>query len=141
MDPRTEMRARLKELGLRATSPRLAVLVVLNDAMEPLSHEVIMGRLGESLDRATVYRILADLCSKGLLRRMDLGDHIWRFELADRCGWQTNNHAHFLCDDCGVVTCLPELEIQPANNGVLPARLVGAQLHLRLSGRCGECVS
>ena len=29
MDTRTEMRARLKELGLRATSPRLAVLVAL----------------------------------------------------------------------------------------------------------------
>ncbi len=138
MDTRTEMRARLKELGLRATSPRLAVLVALKDATEPLSHEALMGRLSEPLDRATVYRILSDLCGKGLLRRMDLGDHIWRFELADSCGWLSNNHAHFLCDDCGVVTCLPELEIQAAN-GALPARLVGAQLHLRLSGRCGEC--
>ena len=140
MNTRTKMRARLKDLGLRATSPRLAVLVALHDATHPLSHEALMGLLGEPLDRATVYRILSDLCGKGLLRRMDLGDHIWRFELADRCGWQTNNHAHFLCDDCGVVTCLPELEIQAAK-GALPARLVGAQLHLRLSGRCGECAS
>jgi Fur family ferric uptake transcriptional regulator len=98
-----------------------------------------MRRLGD-LDRATVYRILADLHQAGLLRRMDLGDHIWRFELLDTCRTVRDDHAHFLCTECGVVTCLPELELR-ATRGPLPAALRGAEITLRVSGRCAECVA
>lgn len=139
MDTRTEMRDHLRDLGLRATSPRLAVLSTLHDHAAPLSHEALMERLGD-FDRATVYRILSDLFQAGLLRRMDLGDHIWRFELLDTCRTVRDDHAHFLCTACGEVTCLPELELR-ATRGPLPAALQGAEITLRVSGRCAECVA
>jgi Fur family transcriptional regulator, ferric uptake regulator len=140
-DARHEMRHRVRSLGLRATSPRLAVLVCLHDHGGPMSHLELMDGLGEGqLDRATVYRILSDLAEAGLLRRMDLGDKVWRYELLDPCCRTiANDHAHFLCTSCSRVTCLPELELRPVSGKPLPAELRGAELHLRVTGRCSTC--
>ena len=61
-DTDTELRERLKKLGLRATSTRLAVMHTLHDAAGPLTHEQVMDSpTTRSLDRATVYRILRSL--------------------------------------------------------------------------------
>jgi Fur family ferric uptake transcriptional regulator len=138
---RGEMRQRMRDVGLRSTSVRLAVLAELHEHAGPLSHEALMDRLGEtSFDRATVYRVLSDLTDAGLLRRMDLGDKIWRFELDDGCRPVADDHPHFLCEGCGLVACLPELELRPTRGG-LPAALVGADLRFKVSGRCGRCVA
>lgn len=134
-----ELRERLRELGLRATSARLAVLKELHAQARPMTHEELMARLESGgFDGATIYRILADLADIGLLQRMDLGDKIWRFELNDHCREIQHDHAHFLCDSCGDITCLPALEVR-AKEGLLPEALRGAELHLRLSGRCSKC--
>jgi Fur family ferric uptake transcriptional regulator len=138
---RQDLRERLRSLGLRATTARLAVLALLRDAAGPLTHDAVQAKLGEGApDTATLYRVLADLTARGLLRRMDLGDHVWRFELVDDRRDVTPDHPHFLCDGCGVVACLPPLQLTPTL-GALPALLHGAQLHLRVSGRCATCAA
>lgn len=139
-DVRSEMRSSLKALGLRATSSRLAVLVELHEHAGPLTHEELMDRLGVgSFDKATIYRILADLTEVGLLGKMDLGDHIWRYELRDACREVADDHAHFLCEDCGEVTCLPGLELRAPTG--LPAVLRGADFRVKVTGRCGDCAA
>lgn len=94
----------------------------------------------ERWDRATVYRILSDLSDASLLKRMDLGDHIWRYELYDACRTIDDDHAHFLCIACGDVACLPALELRAAR-GPLPENLRGAEIHLKVTGRCAQCVA
>jgi len=134
------MRDRLREVGLRATRPRLAVLVELHEQAGPLSHPELMELLGANdFDRASVYRILSDLADATILRRMDLGDKVWRYELIDRCRTIADDHAHFLCVGCNRVTCLPELELRTVGGGPLPVELQGAELHLKVTGRCGDC--
>ena len=136
-----DLRDRLRALGLRATTTRLAVLALLRDEGGPLTHDAVQAKLGEHApDTATLYRVLADLTTSGLLRRMDLGDHVWRFELLDDERGVAPDHPHFLCDGCGVVACLPPLQVTPTL-GALPALLHGAQLHLRVSGRCASCAA
>lgn len=137
-DVQAELRQRLRELGLRATTTRLAVLVHLHEHEAPLTHEALMAALS-GLDRATVYRILADLTDVGLLRRMDLGDHVWRYELRDACRQVADDHAHFLCEDCGVVSCLPPLELRAAGGRTLPDVLRGASIRLKVTGLCAAC--
>ena len=138
---RREMRQRLREIGLRATSSRLATLVELHEKAGPLSHEELMRRLGpEQYDQATIYRILADLTTAGMLRRMDLGDHIWRYELLDECRPVGADHGHFLCTDCGMVSCLPPMELR-AQTGSLPVALQGARIQIKVSGQCGTCAA
>lgn len=113
--------------GLRSTPARLAVLELLSEAKKPMSH----GELADSLqtadfDRATVFRNLTDMTEAGLLSRIDLGDHIWRFELKAK-------HPHFVCNDCGDVACLSESDIQVSTR-------LAAVSDVLLRGQCGECL-
>jgi Fur family ferric uptake transcriptional regulator len=135
------MRQELRQLGLRATASRLAVLVELHEREAPVTHEELMDALGQgNYDRATIYRILSDLTDAGLLRRMDLGDHVWRYELLDACRKVEDDHAHFLCEGCGAVSCLPPLELRVLE-GRLPAMLQGAEIHVKVTGRCAACAA
>ena len=136
---RAEVRALLKEQGMRATSARLAVLVALHEKKIPMTHEEVMGSLPSGVyDKASVWRVLSDLAGVGILRRMDLGDRVWRYELYDSCRTITDDHPHFLCEDCGVVSCLPALTVQ-ARDGSLPEVLLKADFHIRIAGKCESC--
>lgn len=130
----------LRSEGLRATRSRMAVLAVLHEYAMPLSHQQIMDKLEENNDKATVWRLLADLSERGLLRRMDLGDRVWRYELYDKCRPVSEDHPHLLCEKCGDVQCLPPLEIR-AKDGSVPLPLMGADFKIRFTGLCVECVA
>src|SRR5215831_14410873 len=104
-----ELRGAVRAKGLRATPSRLAVLELLRTSDSPMSHGDVADRLSSaSWDRATIYRNLTDLAEAGLVRRKDLGDHIWRFEAVDN--ERDHEHPHFVCAECGIVECLPEIE-------------------------------
>lgn len=136
---RDEMRALLHTHGLRATSARVAALVALHERAAPMTHEQLMEALPESVhDRAAVWRILADLAELGILRRMDLGDRVWRYELHDACRPVAADHPHFLCETCGDVRCLPPVQLRTVE-GELPAALVGASFLVRVTGTCAQC--
>lgn len=139
-DTHHELRALLKAQKLRATSVRLAVLEALHEKQAPMTHQQVMTALGEDgFDKASIWRILSELSEKGLLRRMDLGDRIWRYELIDACRPIDAHHAHFLCGDCGEVTCLPPLELRTPS-GELPVSLQRADFTIRIEGICGNCL-
>lgn len=135
----SEVRALLNNQGLRATAQRLAVLVTLHENKRPMTHEEVMGLLGSGMyDKASIWRVLSDLAGVGILRRMDLGDRVWRYELHDTCRTVTDDHPHFLCESCSEVTCLPPLEVR-GKDGSFPKALLNAQFHIRISGTCGDC--
>ena len=101
------LRAELRRVGLRATGPRVAVLKSLHAASAAVSHADIATELGpEGWDRATVYRNLIDLTDAGLLKRVDRGDHTWRFTLKQHAEGQAGQ-AFFVCDVSGEITPLP----------------------------------
>ena len=134
-----EVRALLKNQGMRATAQRLAVLVILHEQEAPMTHDEVMGLLSTGhYDKASIWRVLSDLAGVGIVRRMDLGDRVWRYELQDACRTVTDDHPHFLCEVCSEVTCLPSLEVR-ARNGELPKALLDADFHIRISGTCGAC--
>ncbi len=134
-----EVRGLLKAQGMRSTAQRIAVLTLLHEKQAPMTHDEVMGLLTPGLyDKASVWRVLSDLTGVGILRRMDLGDRVWRYELFDSCRAVSDDHPHFLCEACGEVSCLPPLEVR-AKTGELPAALVGAEFRVRISGNCGAC--
>jgi Fur family transcriptional regulator, ferric uptake regulator len=98
-----ELKDRIRAAGLRGTSSRAAVLACLVEAGGPVTHAEVCERISDAgLDRATVWRNLSDLTEAGLLRRTDLGDHLWRFELAQAAEHPVDTvHPHFVCTACG----------------------------------------
>ncbi len=138
---RSEVRDLLRSAGLRATHQRLEVLFVLHEEAAPMTHEQIMAKIPEGTgDKASIWRLLAGLYEKNLLRRMDLGDRVWRYELRDSCREIADEHAHLLCESCGTVSCLPPLVVR-AEDGSIPEILQGAEFRIRVMGRCGDCVA
>ena len=140
-----QRKARLRDAQLRATGPRLAVLRVVEDCPRPLTHAEVMTALGDdgAWDRATIYRNLNDMTDAGLLRRLDLGDHVWRFELVVAAP-ATESHAeaahpHFVCTSCGDVQCLDEVVVHVQAEGRVPRSVSAAAVAIQLSGRCDTC--
>lgn len=135
-----ELRGALRAAGLRATIPRVRVLSVLGSAATPQSHGEVADRLAvEGFDRATVYRNLVDLTEVGLVRRSDLGDHVWRFELAREGHHAEDSHAHFVCASCGAVACLPVESVQVSPSKGAPRALKGGELEIQVRGLCDGC--
>ncbi|MEJ7603545.1 MAG: Fur family transcriptional regulator [Kofleriaceae bacterium] len=136
-----ELRAIVRERGLRATPSRLAVLELLraDDDGQPMSHAEVVQRLAASpWDPATIYRNLTDLVEAGLARRTDLGDHIWRFE-ALRDAHDRAGHPHFVCTECGTIACLPVMELV-IPRAKTPRAVKQRQIEVQLRGLCDTCI-
>jgi Fur family transcriptional regulator, ferric uptake regulator len=138
-----ELRGLVRARGLRATPSRLAVLELLRASDGPMSHGEVADRLAsQAWDRATIYRNLIDLSEAGLLRRTDVGDHVWRFE-AIRDSHDAS-HPHFVCTECGVVECLPEVELAVRRAGSrsrdrAPRAVKQRQVEVHVRGVCDAC--
>jgi Fur family ferric uptake transcriptional regulator len=138
-----ELRGLVRACGLRATPSRLAVLELLRASDGPMSHGEVADRLAsQAWDRATIYRNLIDLSEAGLLRRTDVGDHVWRFE-AIRDSHDAS-HPHFVCTECGVVECLPEVELAVRRPGSrsrdrAPRAVKQRQVEVHVRGLCDSC--
>jgi Fur family ferric uptake transcriptional regulator len=132
------MRDEIRRAGLRATVQRIAVLEVLHATTDALSHGEIAEKLtGLASDRSTIYRNLVDLAEAGLVRRNDMGDHLWRFELSKNPA-HAMEHAHFLCTRCGSVACLPALQLD-AGRVKKPRTVRDGRFEIQLRGLCDSC--
>lgn len=148
----TEAKQRLRSLGLKVTAPRLAVLRVLEQAERPLSHAEVVARVGGGLlapavapgtprtpigwDRATVYRNLVALVGVELVRISSHAGGICRYEIVREA--KDCSHPHFVCDDCGVVSCLPEAEVVTKKKNTRWSKSLRAA-EVQFVGRCPSC--
>jgi Fur family ferric uptake transcriptional regulator len=138
-----QLRSQVRAKGLRATPSRLAVLELLRASEAPMSHGDVADRLAtQAWDRATIYRNLIDLAEAGLVRRTDVGDHVWRFE-AVTGDHDASAHPHFVCTECGAVECLPEIElaVRSARNSrsKAPRAVKQRKVEVHVRGLCDAC--
>lgn len=138
-----EIRGRVRAAGLRVTAPRVAVIQQLQAAQAPVTHaELATALASQGWDRATIYRNLTDLTEAKLLQRTDVGDHVWRFELAREQAEGAHadeRHPHFVCGDCGEVQCLPLDTVKVVSGRGLPKSLKGGTVEIQVKGRCDRC--
>lgn len=131
-----QLRTTIRECGLRATPSRIAVLGLMQNATVALTHAEIADKLaGQGWDRTTIYRNLSDFVDSGLLRRTDVGDHVWRFERSEGQHSATA-HPHFLCTACGSITCLPEVAFTGAK---APRSMKTKAVEVHVRGVCDAC--
>ena len=92
----------LKDAGLKITMPRLKVLQILEQSKEHhLSAEDVYKALldmGEDVGLATVYRVLTQFETAGLINRHNFEGGYCVFELS-----QGEHHDHLICLKCGQV--------------------------------------
>ncbi len=129
----------LKSKGLRITKVREAVLQVLINSGNPLSHqEIITRKKTAEFDRVTVYRTLETLQKLRLIHKIKGTDGVSRFganenKASEKC---SGDHIHFHCSVCNQMSCLPE---QPLPWIKAPK---GFEIHskqLVVYGTCSKC--
>ena len=137
-DASESIKLTIREAGLRATPARIATLKLLHGATSPLTHAEVAEELHDlGVDKATVFRNLNDMATAGLLRRTELGDRVWRFELIaenEGHGWA---HPHFVCVDCGTVSCMDEIKLTAGS--LRSSQKIGEVTEILLRGRCNDC--
>uniref|UniRef100_A0A7C4LLL3 Uncharacterized protein n=1 Tax=Schlesneria paludicola TaxID=360056 RepID=A0A7C4LLL3_9PLAN len=95
----------MKWLGLLATDRRSFVSEPLLTPARPVSHRELAAQLSKTeIDLSTVFRNLVLLSETGLVRRIELGDRIWRTERAGVQG-AAGHHSRFVCNRCGRIRC------------------------------------
>lgn len=130
-----EVRELLRSKSLRATPARIAVIRYLQQSDHPITHlEVAEKLVLEGYDKSTIFRALSDMTEAGLLRKMELGDHVWRFEQIGNSEQDAAGHPHLLCVDCGNIQCLDDNQIE-----LKTSKSVGQIQDVLLKGRCRDC--
>ena len=163
--PVDAVKACIRQAGLRCTPARVAVMQHLDRAHGPRTHAEVAESLADhGFDRATIYRNLIELTEAKLVNRVELGDHVWRFERkrpADGGAGHAEDHPHFVCTTCGEVSCLDDVNVaitpkQPAagRGGKVPGKASGRATgkasargqggirevtEVLLKGRCDNC--
>lgn len=96
----TDSVEQLRSVGLRVTRPRQAVLGVVRDHPHATAPEVFTAvrEALPSVSQQAVYDCLGALSEAGLLRRIDIGGGVSRYE--SRVG---DNHHHLVCTSCGTI--------------------------------------
>lgn len=131
------VRSLLRAAGLRSTPARIAVLQELRRSRRPQTHAALADKLVPlGFDKATVFRNLADLTEAELVRRTELGDHVWRFEVRSKDDHDAG-HPHFVCVECGSVTCLGDMEFTAASRK--RSTEIGRITEILIKGHCAGC--
>ena len=105
-----------------------------------MSHAEVVEALVEfGFDQSTLFRCLNETADARLLSRLDLGDQTRRFELRRTSGDGEMTHPHFMCVDCGALTCMSDFTVQ-----ITPARgkkcaKLGVITEIMIRGHCGNC--
>ena len=130
----------LRRAGLKVTQVRLHVLSLLMESPVPLAHSEVIERLpGRHWDRVTVYRTLHTFMEKGLTLRLEGGDRVWRFAARYGSHPEGQEHAHFLCEECGEMECIEEVKLVPPDP--LPRGFQVRRSEMVLHGLCPNCSS
>ncbi len=98
--------------GYRVSAPRAAVVSALDELGCSVTAQEISERLrerGEGVGVASIYRALQLLDDMRLVRRVDVGEPVARYEPVHPGG---EHHHHLVCDSCGRTKAFedPELE-------------------------------
>jgi Fur family ferric uptake transcriptional regulator len=132
--------ADLKNIGLKATLPRLKILEIFQKNSEVRHHltaeDVYRHLLGENLDigLATVYRVLTQFEQAGLLSRSNFESGKAVFELNEG-----HHHDHLVCMDCGRVEEFFDAEIERRQKLIAKERGFVLQEHsLAMYGSCSK---
>ena len=112
---------------------------------EPLAQKecfVLLTALCDAgFDQSTLFRCLNELADAGLVARLDLGDQVRRFELSGPEGAGAAEHAHFMCVDCGMLTCMEGFSIRLTPERGARRKALGVITEVLLRGHCGKCAN
>lgn len=127
----------IKNIGLRITPARIAVLKVLEDNPRPLDIASIykeVSRRHVDADQATIYRIIENYIDKNVVKRLQLQEKKFYYEIKKK------DHHHAVCNDCGRIEDIGRCSMKRAERKVEERLGFKAMSHsLEFFGICKAC--
>ena len=128
--------------GYRRGGARRAVVELLGRQNCCMSAHEIHDRLRRArrpVGIASVYRALETLTDLRLVKRVDAGDGVARFEPARPDG---DHHHHLVCRDCGKVEAFSDERLERAIDKVAGGLGYSVDEHeVVLTGACSDCLA
>ena len=132
----------LESAGYRSGGARRAVVELLGRQDCCLSAQDIFDSLRSArrpVGIASVYRTLETLADLRLVKRVDAGDGIARYEAATPDG---DHHHHLICRDCGKVEAFTDPRLERAIDKVSGGLGYDVDEHeIVLTGACADCAA
>lgn len=128
----------LREMDLRATPARIAVMQLLEKTKEPVDAQMVMDYLKKEkidTDPATVFRIMNMFTIKGLTNELEFHEGKARYELARK-----DDHHHLICENCGSVEDIEDTVIPALEKHISDEHHFVVRRHsLEFFGLCSNC--
>ena len=123
---------------MRKTKSVKLLLEEFNQKDDAISIIKLIDKFNKKMNKTTVYRILDRLKNEGILHSFIDKDGLIRYAKNKKNSHSniSNKHPHFLCEDCGVSSCIP-INI---NIPSVPNYIIKTSEHL-LIGQCENCIS
>ncbi len=126
----------LRENNLKVTPARLGLLDVFEHVKRPLSVDELQQKIGEGVDRVTLYRNVDSLAELGILKKIRLEERKVYYETA-----LGTHHHHIVCKDCGKVEDVMECEVKVNEKSILKSSGFSkiTDHSLEFFGICNNC--
>jgi Fur family ferric uptake transcriptional regulator len=137
-----EVEKRLKDLEVRYTAGRRAVVAALADGDGPRSAAELHDQIGPTVPLSSLYRSLAVLEAAGVVVPHFGAKGLTRYELGE---WLTGHHHHLICVGCGVVEDIAVPRAQETRVRELVdeissfASFTPLDHAIEIEGRCARC--
>jgi Fur family ferric uptake transcriptional regulator len=125
--------------GLRRTTQRAAIIQAAMSTKEHFTAEELLDmsrRIERTVSRATVYRTLPLLVESGMLKELDLGGEMKRY---DPNFIEHPTHNHLICKDCEKIIEFEDVNIELLENCV--SRRLGftpTNKTIKIEAKCDE---
>lgn len=133
-----DWKTELREVALKATPARLAVLSILERVEKPLDVAAIADYLRQEqikADQATIFRIINTFTDKGLIRQLQLHEGKFRYELTSK-----KDHHHLICEHCGSIEDISDCSIPELEGEIEKKKQFTVKRHsLEFFGICKNC--
>ena len=127
----------LKEAGLKVTHPRVRILELFqSDPETHYSAEEVHNYLiknNESIGLATIYRVLTQLETAGLLQKNHFDENTSTYEI------KKNHHDHLICTDCGKIIEFIDDDLEKMQDKISKKHNFKLTSHvMTLFGKCND---
>ncbi len=135
---RQDMETLLEEKGIRLTSNRILILKALSDAKNPISLADLESRLGYTMDKASIFRVLELFAQKEVVHVIDDGSRSQKYEICHGHGHHSiaDQHVHFYCEICKETFCIESMKVPMVQ---LPEGFESQSVNYVVKGICPRC--
>lgn len=125
----------LQQNNLIRTSCREEIIKTIVESPTPLSEEEVKTAISSNFNRTTFYRTFKTLIAKEVIHKIVIDNTLIKYAITEKQNL-TKQHAHFYCQSCSRVFCIPEVSWE--YNG-LPDYYKPEQAELLIKGYCTKC--